>query len=178
MNLTTSTLDTPVGPFRVALRGDALCAAVFSDHWAEAEARLVARFGPLTWDEEEPAARARFAAYFAGDLGALDDLAFDLGGTPFQARVWDALRHIPTGSTTTYAEGAQRLGLAPGASRAVGSANGANPVWVAIPCHRVIAKSGALAGYAGGIHRKQWLLDHESSRRKTAALGRETPRSK
>jgi len=102
--------------------------------------------------------------YFAGDLGAIDALPVETGGTPFQQEVWRALRAIPCGSTTSYGELARSIGR-PAAVRAVGLANGANPVAVVVPCHRVIGSNGSLTGYGGGIERKAWLLDHEKSPR-------------
>lgn len=99
-------------------------------------------------------------AYFAGTLASLDNIPIATGGTDFQREVWAALRTIPPGETTSYGRLAARLGRA-GAGRAVGLANGANPVAVVVPCHRIIGASGALTGYGGGLHRKQWLLDHE-----------------
>jgi methylated-DNA-[protein]-cysteine S-methyltransferase len=99
--------------------------------------------------------------YFAGDLAALDDLPVETAGTAFQRTVWRALREIPCGTTISYAELAQKIGK-PTATRAVGLANGSNPVGVIVPCHRVIGANGSLTGYGGGIERKRWLLDHES----------------
>ena len=100
------------------------------------------------------------ARYFKGDLAALDEIAVDAGGTPFQRRVWALLRRIPPGTTTSYAALARKLGK-PRAFRAVGLANGANPVAVVVPCHRVVGSQGSLTGYGGGLERKRWLLDHE-----------------
>jgi methylated-DNA-[protein]-cysteine S-methyltransferase len=102
----------------------------------------------------------RLAAYFRGDLDALDSIEVEPSGTPFQLRVWEALRRIPVGETRSYLAIAIELG-APTATRAVGAANGRNPVAVVLPCHRVIASSGALQGYGGGLWRKEWLLRHE-----------------
>ncbi len=99
-------------------------------------------------------------AYFAGDLAAIDGLPVATGGTEFQRAVWRALREIPCGETRSYGELARRLGN-PAAVRAVGLANGANPVGVVVPCHRVIGSNGSLTGYGGGIERKRWLLAHE-----------------
>jgi O-6-methylguanine DNA methyltransferase len=99
-------------------------------------------------------------AYFAGVIGGLDEIAVATGGTEFQRQVWAALRMIGPGETTSYGELAEQLGRA-GASRAVGLANGANPVAIVVPCHRVVGANGALTGYGGGLARKQWLLDHE-----------------
>ena len=101
-------------------------------------------------------------AYFAGDLAALDALAAEGDGTPFQRAVWTALREIPPASTASYGEIAARLGK-PGASRAVGRANGQNPVAIVVPCHRVIGANGTLTGYGGGLPRKRWLLAHEQT---------------
>ena len=102
--------------------------------------------------------------YFAGNLAIIDELPVETGGTLFQQDVWRALRTIPCGSTTSYGQLAERIGR-PAAVRAVGLANGANPVSVVVPCHRVIGANGSLTGYGGGIERKRWLLDHEKSPR-------------
>lgn len=99
-------------------------------------------------------------AYFAGQSAGFD-LALDLRGTPFQQRVWRELQAIPFGTAISYAELARRIGQ-PGASRAVGSANGRNPIAIVVPCHRVIAADGGLGGYGGGLDRKRWLLEHEA----------------
>ncbi|MFF6994895.1 methylated-DNA--[protein]-cysteine S-methyltransferase [Streptomyces sp. NPDC008313] len=104
-------------------------------------------------------ATAQLAAYFAGDLKEFD-LPLRLDGTPFQRTVWDRLRAIPYGATLTYGELAASLG-SPGASRAVGLANGRNPIGVIVPCHRVVGADGGLTGYGGGLARKQRLLDFE-----------------
>lgn len=105
---------------------------------------------------------AQLVEYFAGRRTAFD-LVLAPEGTPFQRRVWAALIEIPFGETRSYGELAQGLG-APSASRAVGAANGQNPIAIIVPCHRVIGKSGALTGFAGGLPRKRFLLEHESSR--------------
>jgi methylated-DNA-[protein]-cysteine S-methyltransferase len=99
-------------------------------------------------------------AYFDGELSAIDELVDNVVGTPFQRRVWAALRTIPCGTTLSYSELARRIGN-PGAVRAVGLANGANPVSIVVPCHRVIGADGTLTGYGGGLERKRWLLAHE-----------------
>ncbi len=106
-----------------------------------------------------PAAQV-LQAYFAGDIAAIDTLPVATGGTDFQRQVWSALREIPAGQTLSYGELARRIGR-PKAVRAVGLANGANPVGVVVPCHRVVGSNGSLTGYGGGLHRKAWLLDHE-----------------
>ena len=99
--------------------------------------------------------------YFAGELSAIDRLPVQASGTPFQCEVWRALRTIPCGTTTSYAKLAAQIGR-PAAVRAVGLANGANPIGVVVPCHRVIGADGSLTGYGSGIERKSWLLKHES----------------
>jgi methylated-DNA-[protein]-cysteine S-methyltransferase len=104
--------------------------------------------------------REQLDAYFAGELGAFD-LDVDPQGTPFQRRVWDELRRIPFGETISYSELARRLGD-PKLVRAVGVANGRNPISIVIPCHRVIGADGSLVGYGGGLERKRWLLEHEA----------------
>jgi methylated-DNA-[protein]-cysteine S-methyltransferase len=101
-------------------------------------------------------------AYFAGDLRVIDGLPVETGGTPFQRTVWKALRDIPCGTTESYAGLARRIDR-PSAVRAVGLANGANPVAVVVPCHRVVGSNGTLTGYGGGLERKRWLLDHEAA---------------
>jgi len=102
----------------------------------------------------------RLKAYFAGDVAAIDDIAADSAGTDFQRKVWKTLRKIPAGKTWSYNQLAQRIGR-PAAIRAVGAANGANPISVVVPCHRVIGANGSLTGYGGGLERKRWLLRHE-----------------
>lgn len=101
-------------------------------------------------------------AYFDGDLAAIDELKVARLGTDFQSRVWGVLRTIPCGQTLSYAEVARRIGQ-PSAVRAVGLANGSNPVGIVVPCHRVIGANGTLTGYGGGIERKRWLLAHEGA---------------
>ena len=105
---------------------------------------------------------AALSAYFAGDLRAIDAVAVDPEGTPFQRRVWAALRTISAGTTWSYAELARAVGQ-PAATRAVGAANGRNPIALVLPCHRVIASDGTLGGYGGGLEMKRWLLRHEGS---------------
>ncbi len=126
-------------------------------------ARLRARYGEgvAFAPRGDPLGLAgRVRAYFEGDLLALAAVPVDGGGTPFQRRVWAALRDIPAGATESYSALAARIGM-PRAARAVGLANGRNPVAIAVPCHRVVGADGSLTGYAGGLQRKRWLLDHE-----------------
>jgi methylated-DNA-[protein]-cysteine S-methyltransferase len=109
------------------------------------------------------AVRDGLAAYFAGELAALKTVPWTIGGTAFQQQVWNALVEIPLGEATSYARLAEQVGR-PAAVRAVGAANGANPIAIVVPCHRVIGTGGALTGYGGGIERKRWLLAHEGGR--------------
>lgn len=108
--------------------------------------------------------------YFAGDLAAIDTLETDPGGTPFQRECWAALRQIPAGETRSYSEQAESIGR-PNATRAVGLANGANPIAIVVPCHRVVGADGSLTGYGGGLERKRWLLAHEGARLASAQRG-------
>jgi methylated-DNA-[protein]-cysteine S-methyltransferase len=123
------------------------------------DGRLTALY--LRHDETAPTTGGPFDAYFAGELDAFD-LDLDPQGTPFQRRVWDELRRIPFGETISYSELARRLGD-PKLVRAVGVANGRNPISIVIPCHRVIGADGSLTGYAGGLPRKQLLLELEGA---------------
>ncbi|MGB0086552.1 MAG: methylated-DNA--[protein]-cysteine S-methyltransferase [Rhodomicrobiaceae bacterium] len=104
--------------------------------------------------------REALDAYFAGQLDAIDSLEVEAAGTPFQKRAWAALRLIPAGKTASYSEQAAKISH-PTAVRAVGLANGANPIGLVVPCHRVIGANGTLTGYGGGLERKRWLLAHE-----------------
>ena len=111
---------------------------------------------------KSPARRA-LEAYFEGELGAIEPLKTASNGTEFQREVWQALRRIPTGRTLSYGALAVKIGR-PAAVRAVGLANGANPIAIVVPCHRVIGANASLTGYGGGIERKRWLLTHEGQR--------------
>lgn len=106
-------------------------------------------------------------SYFDGDVRAVDDIPTATGGTSFQKQVWKGLRAIPAGTTTTYGQLATTLGRS-GSARAVGAANGSNPIPIVVPCHRVIGANGTLTGFASGLPRKRWLLDHESRFAKTS----------
>lgn len=112
--------------------------------------------------------------YFDGDLSAIERLEVSTGGTDFQKSVWAALRSIPAGQTISYLELATRIGR-PKAVRAVGLANGSNPVSIVVPCHRVIGSKAALVGYGGGLPRKRWLLEHEKAISPQAAVARQAP---
>lgn len=165
MKLVTATVDTPLGPVMLVARGRRLCALEFATRRARVVRDLERRFGPVSLHPSaDPAGAARaLRAYFRGRLDALDGIEVDLAGTPFQRRVWAALRRIPAGRTLSYAQLAATIGR-PAAVRAVGTANGRNPVSLVVPCHRVIATGGGLGGYGGGLDRKRWLLAHEGAR--------------
>jgi methylated-DNA-[protein]-cysteine S-methyltransferase len=109
-------------------------------------------------------AKRSLAAYFHGDLEAIGAVSTATAGSDFQRQVWAALRRIPTGTTLSYGALAAKIGR-PAAMRAVGAANGANPIVIVVPCHRVIGADAALTGYGGGLDRKRWLLEHEASAR-------------
>ena len=157
MSLQGFDLDSPIGHLKGAVAGEALVLLALP---AGSRARLAALppEGP-----EARRVRDRLACYFRGDLAALEDVVAEpSGGTAFQRRVWLALRGIPAGSTISYGELARRIG-SPRAVRAVGAANGANPIPLVLPCHRVIASDGSLGGYGGGLPMKEWLLRHEGA---------------
>lgn len=150
----STTIDTPVGPLEITAAGGAITHVLFHD-------------GPV---DDGPAndldpvlveAKRQLEAYFAGDLKEFS-LPLAASGTDFQRRVWAELSEIPYGVTTSYGEVTKALGMPPGASRAVGLANGSNPIAIVVPCHRVIGANGTLTGYAGGLQRKKYLLDLES----------------
>ncbi len=158
-------LETPIGELGiVADAAGRLCAVEWTDQEDRLQTSLRLRCGSRGYSlaaAANPAGlSAALDAYFAGELHAVDALPVAAGGTGFQRAVWQALREIPCGQTISYAALAQRIGR-PTAVRAVGHANGANPVSVVVPCHRVIGSDGSLTGYGGGIERKRWLLAHE-----------------
>ena len=163
MQLTLSRYTAPVGELLVVTDAEGTLRALDFSDFAERMQRLLARHYGVFGLVEGAAPAAVIAAldrYFAGDLTALDKIPVATGGSDFQRSVWAALRAIPPGSTSGYGALAARLGR-PGAARAVGMANGSNPIGIVVPCHRVIGAAGALSGYAGGVDRKRWLLAHE-----------------
>ena len=170
MTLDVAEFRSPIGTLVVAARDGRLCALEFAVRWPRRQHALARRFGPLTIQRTPDPAGGVTAlqSYFAGARDALARVPVDPGGTEFQRRVWAALVRIPPGRTLSYRELAAAIG-APAAVRAVGAANGANPVALVIPCHRVIAADGTLGGYAGGLRRKRWLLAHERAAAGSAA---------
>jgi methylated-DNA-[protein]-cysteine S-methyltransferase len=163
--LTLEHLPTPFGPILVAVDAGSRVRAVdfhadeagmrrlLRRHYGDVEARI----GSIP-----SVVRGAFERYFAGEIEALKPLSWTSGGTPFQRKVWQALTTIPAGQTLSYGALAARIGE-PTAVRAVGAANGANPVPVLVPCHRVIGADGSLTGFGGGLDRKRWLLRHEGA---------------
>lgn len=161
--LTLDRLATPVGEMLVVTdAGGAVRALDFADYEPRMLRLLARHWGSvdLTPGRAPDRVRDAIAAYFAGDLTALDRVPVKTNGTTFQKDVWSALRSIPAGETVSYGALAARIGR-PRAVRAVGLANGRNPVGVIVPCHRVIGANGTLTGYAGGVERKRALLAHE-----------------
>lgn len=153
MTTTMTEIETPIGPMTIVERAGCVIGLTTSEHSS-----------PVPDADRLPAsdssAAAMLADYFAGEIDALDRIPVETAGTAFQEAVWRRLRAIPAGTTITYAELARRVGR-PKGFRAVGRANGTNPVWIAVPCHRVIASDGSLQGYGGGLDAKAWLLRHE-----------------
>ncbi len=154
-----TSIASPVGPLTATATAGEIDGLFMEDH----------RHGPAvleSWVRDDAPfreLRAQLAAYFAGEAVEFD-VPLAMSGTEFQRRVWSELREIPLGETISYGELARRVGT-PGASRAVGLANGRNPVSIVVPCHRVIGADGRLTGYGGGLERKAWLLRHEQSMR-------------
>ncbi len=147
------TIDSPIGPLTLA-GTDALAHLRMVEQTYEPDR--------TDWRRDDagfPAAVEQLTAYFTGELTAFD-IELDLVGTAFQRRVWSALQTIPYGQTASYGQIAEQIG-APGAARAVGLANGHNPISIIVPCHRVVGANGSLTGYGGGVDRKRFLLDLE-----------------
>lgn len=164
---TLDRIASPVGEVLLVTDAEgAVRAFDFVDYEARMLKLLARHYGEVTLTEGRApeAVRAAVAAYFGGEAAALDRIAVKTGGTDFQRAVWAALRTIPAGETWSYGQLATAIGK-PSAVRAVGLANGANPVGVIVPCHRVVGANGTLTGYAGGLERKRWLLAHEGAMR-------------
>jgi methylated-DNA-[protein]-cysteine S-methyltransferase len=158
-------IDTPIGEFVIVADEEGCLRAL---DWSSHEARLqklLQRYcgGFMLEPTRNPHGFAdAMHAYFSGDTKVIDKLPVRFGGTSFQQRVWTELRNIACGATISYSELARRIDQ-PKAVRAVGLANGSNPLSVVVPCHRVIGANGSLTGYGGGVERKRWLLAHEQS---------------
>lgn len=157
-------VQTPIGMLLIVVdaRG-ALCALEFEDRPERWRRDFKRRFAETEFVEKRnPFGISKtLMCYFAGDVAALDTIETAVHGTDFQRACWKALRKIPAGATSTYGALAKKLGK-PAAMRAVGLANGANPVAIVVPCHRLVGSDGSLTGYGGGLPRKRWLIDHEA----------------
>lgn len=172
-------IQSPLGRIAIAARDGRLCALEFGR--VRLARQLAARYPdmPRRRTRNPFGVSVKLRAYLAGDLAAVDRIPVETGGTPFQQRVWRALRRIPAGCTMSYGALARTLGVG-AASRAVGAANGRNPISLVVPCHRLIGGDAALTGYGGGLWRKRWLLCHEGARPRAtgtrSAGGRSTGR--
>lgn len=155
MSTSTLLMGSPVGWLRLVSEDQAVSSVLFVDG-DPAPAPDAAEPAPVLVEAKE-----QLTAYFAGDLRVFD-LPLSLHGSPFQLRVWQQLQRIPFGTTASYADVAAGIGMSPTASRAIGLANGANPIVIVVPCHRVIGSDGSLVGYGGGLPRKKALLSLES----------------
>ena len=164
MELQTRNVRSPIGALSLYASGPALVALALAGGDQETRRWLGRRFGDFrVRPASDPAgAASALRAYFAGELTALDRIEVDPGGTPFQRSVWSELRRIPPGTTLSYASLAARV-RRPKAMRAVGAANGSNPIPLVLPCHRVVSADGTLCGYGGGLEAKRWLLIHEKA---------------
>lgn len=167
MKMFSSYLESPLGTMLLVTDAQQIVRALdFADHKARLHRGLREHYGDVELAEIlAPAEIAKaLDRYFAGELRALDALRTETAGSELQRRVWAALRRIPAGTTTTYGKLAKELGFDdPRAAIDMGAANGANPIAIIVPCHRVIASNGDLKGYAWGLHRKRWLLEHEKA---------------
>jgi len=167
-------LLTPIGDLQIVADDDGnLRATLFTEKDRDLRSILTRHYAPapieLAPARDPHGLTSALARYFSGDLHAIDEIPVKTGGTEFQRTVWRALRDIPCGATISYGELARRIGK-PDAVRAVGTANGANPIGVVVPCHRVIGANGTLTGYGGGMHRKRWLLEHEGAHERAPRL--------
>jgi len=158
-------VHTPIDALTLAAREGRLCLLHFGARETPVRATLQRWYpGESIERRRDPAGAATaLAKYFSGQLDILDTIPVEFNGTAFQQRVWQALRMVRAGHTASYSEIARIIGT-PSAVRAVGAANGANPVAVVVPCHRIIGSNGSLTGYGGGLRRKEWLLRHEGRR--------------
>ena len=156
-------LRTPIGTALLVSDGDGVLRALdWEDYEPRMKELLRRQLGAVALKAARAPAetRAALTGYFKGELDRLNAIEWRVAGAPFQRKVWNALPKIPPGATMSYGELAAKLGM-PKTERAVGHANGANPLGVVVPCHRLIGANGALIKYGGGIERKRWLLKHE-----------------
>jgi methylated-DNA-[protein]-cysteine S-methyltransferase len=162
MELWIDKIPSPIGTILLVVEGQHLCALDYAGYEQRMTELLKPRYGDFRLKKScDPCGLStRMRAYLHGEYGALDEIPVLTGGTPFQQQVWATLRTIPPGTVMTYGEMATKLGK-PTAFRAVGAANALNPIAIVVPCHRLIGANGSLTGYAGGLERKRWLLEHE-----------------
>ncbi len=162
MRLMVDEIESPLGTIRVVTESGIVCAVDYDDCHERMTRLLRNHYGLFEMIPSSMMSDAaiRLRAFFDGDVGAIESVKVSTNGTAFQKQVWSVLRSIPLGTTATYAWVANQIGN-PKACRAVGLANGANPISVIVPCHRVIGANTKLVGYAGGLPRKEWLLHHE-----------------
>lgn len=162
MKLLIDQIPSPMGMMRLISDGDSLCALDFADCEVRMLGLLQKRYPACELVEmiDPLGFSTKIRAYLSGDFKSLDNIPVNGGGTEFQQQVWQMLQTIPIGTTISYGDLATKIGK-PTAARAVGMANSLNPVAIVVPCHRVIGAKAKLTGYAGGIDRKQWLLQHE-----------------
>ena len=166
-------LQTPIGPALLVTDAQgALLALEWEDYEPRLRQLLRLQYGAAVLKQARAPddTRAALTGYFDGDLDRLGTIKWRVAGTPFQRKVWTALPAIPAGTTMSYGALAAHLGM-PKAVRALGHANGCNPISVVVPCHRLIGANGSLTGYGGGLKRKQWLLEHEGVVLKAAPRG-------
>lgn len=157
-------IESDIGTIQVVVKDDQLCAVDFAEYQERLHRSLTHRYGAFVCEARvNPLGICdRIRAYLAGDLNSLADIPVAAIGTPFQQKVWSQLRQIPPGETLTYGQLASQIGQ-PKASRAVGRANACNPIMIVVPCHRVVGIKNQLTGFAGGLERKRWLLQHEQT---------------
>jgi methylated-DNA-[protein]-cysteine S-methyltransferase len=160
----TDRIQTPIGDMILVARDGVLLLLQFEDATGRVEREMKLRFkGQELQHTENPFGLSEIMRdYFAGNITAINNILTDGGGTDFEKQVWAELRKIPSGTTVSYGSIARKLGDI-NMSRAVGTANGRNPIAIVVPCHRVIGADGSMIGYGGGIARKEWLLRHEGA---------------
>ncbi len=162
MELYFDEIPSAIGILLLVTEDTRLCALDYAGYEQRMIELLKPRYGDVRLKKSrDPCGfSSRMRAYLDGEYSALDEIPISTGGTPFQQQVWATLRTIPPGTVMTYSEMAAKLGL-PRAFRAVGAANALNPIAIVVPCHRLVGANGSLTGYAGGLERKRWLLEHE-----------------
>ena len=155
-------IDSALGTLLIVGDGERLCALDYADYEERMRTLLQRQYGEFHLREAADlnGFSNHIRAYLAGDIQCIDTIPVSTGGTDFQQQVWTALRTIPPGSVLSYGALAEKIGK-PDAYRAVGMSNALNPIAIVVPCHRLVGVNGTLTGYAGGLERKRWLLQHE-----------------